>query len=205
MQELMNVITLPSTAAAPKPMSIEEQVAEQLGEEQAIAALAICKKLATEARSIGSIGIEVFGLPDTDEGRNTAKCRFYSWKVRSSALDTLYARARAARADMLVDELVELADAPLPKAADAMVLKAEVERRRLQIDARKWAAGKFNRLLYAEDPRQAAAVQVNITDNRGEGAMAVIMERLARKRAAIEAGRRTVEGEADYHQPAPRE
>jgi len=101
-------------SSAPRPKSLEEQVAEQLPHGDAAAGIAICKRLATEPRSIGSIGVEVFGLPDTDDGRNTAKCRFYRLKVGSSALATLYARAREARADMLVDELVEIADAPSP-------------------------------------------------------------------------------------------
>jgi hypothetical protein len=129
--------------------------------------------------------IEVFDLPDTDEGRNAAKCRFYRMKVRSNALATLYARAREARADMLVDELVEIADAPLPSGDDPVRLKAETERRRLMIDARKWAAGKLNRLLYSDDP-QRAGVQVTINNNdSGASALEEIRQRLARMRAAL--------------------
>jgi hypothetical protein len=173
--------------SAPRPKSLEQQVAEQLPQPEAAAGIAICKRLATEPRSIGSIGIEVFDLPDTDEGRNAAKCRFYRMKVRSGALATLYARAREARADMLVDELVEIADAPLPAGDDPVRLKAETERRRLMIDARKWAAGKLNRLLYSDDPR-GAGVQVTINNNdSGVSALEEIRQRLARKRAALQA------------------
>src|SRR5262245_35940086 len=82
--------------SAPRPQSLEEQVVEQLPPQDAQAGIAICKRLATEPKSIGSIGIDVFGLPDTEEGRNTAKCRFYKLKVASSALLTLYRRAREA-------------------------------------------------------------------------------------------------------------
>ncbi|HEX5959005.1 MAG TPA: hypothetical protein VFY92_10180 [Hyphomicrobiaceae bacterium] len=170
-------------SSASRPKSLEDQVVEQLSPADAAAGIAICKRLATEPRSIGSIGIEAFGLPDTDEGRNTAKCRFYTLKVRSSALATLY--AREARADMLVDEIVEIADAPLPAGDDPIRLKAETERRRLQIDARKWAAGKLNRLLYSDDPSRTA-VQVNVnTYDDGASALEEIRQRLARKRKAL--------------------
>jgi hypothetical protein len=189
MQEPMNI--------APKPMSLEQQVAEQLDAKQAAAGIAICERLAAEPKGVGSIAADVLGFPDDEQGRHAAKCRFYRLKGASSALASLYARAREARADMLADELVELADAPLPAGDDPIRLKAETDRRRLQIDARKWAAGKFNRLLYSEDPRQAAAVQVNITNDNGTSALEVIQERLARKREALAAERRTIEGGGD--------
>jgi hypothetical protein len=86
---------------------------------------------------------------------------------------------------MLVDELVELADAPLPAGDDPIRLKAETERRRLQIDARKWAAGKLNRLLYSDDPnRTAVQVNVNAYDS-GTPVLEEIRRRLARKRKAM--------------------
>src|SRR5690606_1022969 len=155
-----------------------------LGAEAADAGIAICQRLATEPRSIGTIAAAVLGLPDDEQGRNAAKCRFYRLKVASSALATLYARAREARADMLVDELVELADAPLPAGDDPIRLKAETERRRLQIDARKWAAGKLNRRLYSDDP-QRPGMQVTINNDAGASALEEIRQRLARKRAAM--------------------
>lgn len=66
-QHTNGAIVLPATAdAAPKAKKLEELIAEQLPHEDAHAGIAICKRLATEPRSIGSIGIEVFGLPDTD-------------------------------------------------------------------------------------------------------------------------------------------
>jgi hypothetical protein len=172
--------------SSPRPKTLEEQVADQLPPAEAAAAIDICKRLATEPKSIGTIAAAVLGLPDDEQGRHAAKCRFYRLKVASSALASLYARAREARADMLVDELVELADAPLPAGDDPIRLKAETERRRLQIDARKWAAGKLNRLLYSDDPNRTA-VQVNVNNyDDGRASLEVIRERLARKRAALE-------------------
>ena len=41
---------------------------------------------------------------------------------------------------MLVDEHLQLADAPLPASDDVILLKAETERRRLMIDFSKWAS-----------------------------------------------------------------
>ena len=181
------IVVLPGTSAsALRPKSLEEQVAEQLPPADATAGIDICQRLATEPRSIGTIAAAVLGLPDDEQGRHAAKCRFYRLKVGSSALASLYARAREARADMLVDELVELADAPLPAGDDPVRLKAETERRRLQIDARKWAAGKLNRLLYSDDPNRTA-VQVNVnTYDDGRSSLEEIRQRLARKRAALE-------------------
>jgi hypothetical protein len=176
---------LPTNYEAPRPKTLTEQVAEQLSQEEAQAGIAICQRLATEPKSVGTIAASVLGLPDDEQGRHSAKCRFYRLKVASSALASLYARAREARADMLVDELVELADAPLPAGDDPIRLKAETERRRLQIDARKWAAGKLNRLLYSDDPNRTA-VQVNVnTYDDGRAHLAEIRERLARKRKAM--------------------
>jgi hypothetical protein len=140
--------------------------------------IAICQRLATEPKSIGAIAAAVLGLPDDEQGRHAAKCRFYRLRSRAST------RAREARADMVVDEIVEIADAPLLTGSDPIRLKAE--RRRLQIDARKWAAGKLNRLLYSDDPSK---VGVSVTVNNHDGgasALAEIQRRLARKRAALE-------------------
>jgi hypothetical protein len=185
-EHINGAIALPGTLTeARRPKTLEEQVAEQLPQADAEAGIAICQRLATEPKSIGTIAVAVLGLPDDEQGRHAAKCRFYRLKVGSSALASLYARAREARADMLVDELVELADAPLPAGGDPIRLKAETERRRLQIDARKWAAGKLNRLLYSDDPNRTA-VQVNV--NAYDGGAPVLEEirrRLARKRKAM--------------------
>jgi len=192
--------TLPT---ALRPKSLEEQVAEQLTHEAAHAGITICQRLATEPKSIGAIGVDVFGLPDTEEGRHAAKCRFYRLKVASNALAILYARARQARADMLADELVELADAPLPGGEDPIRLKAETERRKLQIDARKWAAGKFNRLLYSDNPERAGVqVTINNRDN-GVSALEDIRQKIARKRAALERAKAESEGKTITVQLVP--
>jgi hypothetical protein len=149
-----------------------------LGAEAAQAGIAICQRLATEAKSIGTIAAAVLGIPDDEQGRHVAKCRFYRMKVASSALASLYARAREARADMLVDEIVEIADEPLPECSDPVELKAETERRRLMIDARKWAAGKMNRLLYSDNPERGG-VQVNVnTYDDGRATLELLNQRL---------------------------
>jgi terminase small subunit-like protein len=169
----------------PRPKSLEEQVADQLPQEDAHAAVVICQRLATEPRSVGAIGAAVWGLPDNDAGRHAAQCRFYRLKVASPALTRLYAHARESRADLLVDQLTELADAPLPESPDGMAAKAEVERRKLQIDVRKWQASRFNRGVYADQPERAG-VHVTINDRGGASALEEIRQRLARKREALE-------------------
>src|SRR5262245_15648806 len=104
---------------------------------------------------------------------------------------------------MLADELVELADAPLPGGEDPIRLKAETERRKLQIDARKWAAGKFNRLLYSDNPERAGVhVTINNPDD-GASALEEIRQRIARKRAALERAKAEREGKVMTVEPHP--
>jgi hypothetical protein len=63
------------------------------------------------------------------------------WLRESEAFRARYARAREDRADVLADEIIEIADrAEGPTAA------------RLQVEARKWAAAKLAPKRYGEKP-----------------------------------------------------
>lgn len=67
------------------------------------------------------------------------ECTIYRWLNRHEEFSKLYTRARESRADIMAEEIIEIAD----KADDANIA-------RVQIDARKWLAGKYNRKLYGE-------------------------------------------------------
>lgn len=63
------------------------------------------------------------------------------WLTESEAFRAAYLRAREDRADVLADEIIEIADrAEGPTAA------------RLQVEARKWAAAKLAPKRYGEKP-----------------------------------------------------
>ena len=60
------------------------------------------------------------------------------WLLDSPDFRRRYHRARRIRAERLVDQVVEIAD-----AGAAAPSEAEARRQRLRIDARKWAVGQF--------------------------------------------------------------
>ncbi|NKJ03465.1 hypothetical protein FHT29_000410 [Rhizobium sp. SG741] len=71
----------------------------------------------------------------------------------------MYARAREAQADALFDEILDIANTPITGEKtkvdkDGNVIemtKADmIEHRRLQIDARKWMAGKLRPKVYGD-------------------------------------------------------
>jgi len=76
----------------------------------------------------------------------------YSWCKSSlrqnPELRRQYEQAVLARCDRLADELIELADQPMPKGLEAQSLSAWVQQLGLQIDARKWAASKLAPRVY---------------------------------------------------------
>lgn len=82
-----------------------------------------------------------------------------------------YARAREAQADLLVDELRDIADTPqlgtktVSKATGTEITEADmIEHRRLQVDARKWLAGKLAPKKYGDkmDVEHGGSVGVTV-------------------------------------------
>lgn len=76
-------------------------------------------------------------------GRGFAYMALLDWIQADPARAALYDRAREERADILADEVTEIADAP----ADTAV---EVARSRLRVEARKWAAARLKPRVYGE-------------------------------------------------------
>lgn len=62
---------------------------------------------------------------------------------RSEELYEMYARARAIGAEVLADEMHDLAASPLPPDLDPRLANAEVQRRRVEIDTKKWTFAKM--------------------------------------------------------------
>lgn len=63
-----------------------------------------------------------------------------------------YARAREAQADHLFDEIMEIADDSTE----------DVNRSRLKVDARKWAAGKLRPKVYGEKAEVALSGEIGV-------------------------------------------
>ena len=62
---------------------------------------------------------------------------------RSEELYEMYSRARAIGAEVLADEMHDLAASPLPTDMDPRYMNAEVQRRRLEVDTKKWTFAKM--------------------------------------------------------------
>jgi hypothetical protein len=78
----------------------------------------------------------------------------YNWaKVQLRNNPDLKAEYDAAckdRADRLVDDLLEIVDAPIPEGLDSGARTAYVNHLRLKLDTRKWIACKFNPRIYGD-------------------------------------------------------
>ncbi len=62
---------------------------------------------------------------------------------RDEELHEMYVRARAIGAEVLADEMHDLARQPLPDKMDVRLANAEVQRRRLEVDTKKWTFARM--------------------------------------------------------------
>jgi hypothetical protein len=69
---------------------------------------------------------------------------------RDPGLRARYQEACEDRADRLAEELLELADSPIPQGLDGPGKSAWVQKLRLQVDTRKWIACKLKPRQYGE-------------------------------------------------------
>ena len=78
----------------------------------------------------------------------------YAWaklQLRNShELKAAYHQAVEDRADRLAEELMELADTPMPEGLDGPGRSAWVQQMRLRVDVRKWAASKLKPKTYGD-------------------------------------------------------
>lgn len=103
------------------------------------------------------------------------KATVFKWLAADRAFSDQYARARECQADALADEVVYIADTPqigtksVSKATGLEITEGDmIEHRRLQVDARKWMAGKLAPKKYGNKQE----IDLNVTD--------ALAERLAR-------------------------
>jgi hypothetical protein len=75
-------------------------------------------------------------------------------------LSKQYERARAALIDKMADEILELADAPVPVLDNGSTDNALVRQRQLQVDTRKWFLSKLAPKVYGD------RLDVQVTDQR---------------------------------------
>ena len=78
----------------------------------------------------------------------------YAWakgQLRSDPeLKIAYQQAVEDRADRLAEELMELADTPMPEGLDGPSKSAWVQQLRLRVDTRKWLTSKLRPKIYGD-------------------------------------------------------
>ena len=120
--------------------SVPQDVIEQ--------AVAVCRMMA-DGKSLKDACAEE-GMP--------ARSTFYKWMSDYKEVSDMYTRAREERADLMADEILNIADAPLDLAEDdneddgaaKTLFRRAMEQRKQMIDARKWAAAKLNPKTYSD-------------------------------------------------------
>jgi len=92
----------------------------------------------------------------------------------SPALAERYAQARGALLDAMVDQILTLADAPVPVLENGATDPGMVRQRQLQIDARRWILSKLAPSKYGD------RLDVSVSDARISisGALAAAQSRL---------------------------
>jgi len=86
--------------------------------------------------------------------KSTSPSPSYAWakgQLRNNPeLKLAYQQAVEDRADRLAEELMEIADTPMPDGLDGPGRSAWVQQMRLRVDVRKWAASKLKPKTYGE-------------------------------------------------------
>lgn len=108
----------------------------------------ICERLA-DGESLRSI-CEADDLP--------ARSTVFRWLSLHPEFQDQYARAREAQADAIFDEMIDIADNPLigektktlPDGKKETTTGDMIEHRRLQVETRKWMAGKLRPKKYSD-------------------------------------------------------
>jgi hypothetical protein len=85
----------------------------------------------------------------------------HKWLLADEERNKLYREARKHQADAHIDQLIELADAPVPVDDQGRTDSAAVNQLRLRVDTRKWIASKYHPGLYGE----RVAVDANVNTN----------------------------------------
>lgn len=88
----------------------------------------------------------------------------YAWAKKTlrndPELHSQYREAQQDRADRLAEQIIELADTPMPEGLEGKERSAWVQHLRVQIDSRKWVAAKLHPRIYGE------RLDVSMTETR---------------------------------------
>lgn len=127
---------------------MEAQDENTLSTEELEIALEVCESVEVTPRGLEHICKE--------HGKITART-FHRWLERSEELRQRYARAKEMQADLIAFQVLEIADTPVVGVRTKTTLTGTevtegdmIEHRRLQVDARKWAAGKLSPKKYGD-------------------------------------------------------
>jgi hypothetical protein len=80
--------------------------------------------------------------------------------ANDEAFRSKYDDAIQARADLLAEQILDLADETMPEWLEGSGASAWVQQKRLQVDARKWVASKLKPRTYGD------RLDVSVSDNR---------------------------------------
>jgi hypothetical protein len=106
---------------------------------------------------------------------------------RNPELRARYAEACEDRADRLAEQLLELADTPIPEGLDGPGKSAWVQQLRLKVDARKWIACKLKPRQYGDRiDLEVRHTSISITAALAEAERRVIEARTAEQSAPLE-------------------
>ena len=115
----------------------------------------ICDKIATSA----------VGLHQACKENDLHPSNFYRWIAENEKLRDKYTQARDVQADLLADQIIQLAD---DKSHDTQAGEfgevgnaAAIQRSRLQVEARKWIAAKLKPKKYGDKVEVDQTISVN--------------------------------------------
>ena len=114
-----------------------------------------CWQTMTEQMSLGkslSSALRVEGMPSYHAVMMMLKA--------NPQFREMYEKAIENRADRLAEEILELADEPMPDGLEGAMASAWVQQKRMQVDARKWIASKLKPKMYGD------RIDVSVTDTR---------------------------------------
>lgn len=100
---------------------------------------------------------------------------FYDWIDKDEDKLQQYARACARRADAIFEDAMQIADTPQDGVITKMDKDGEIEtttadmiaHRRLQVETRRWAAGKLNPKKYGDKVQQEHSGEIGIKQITG--------------------------------------
>jgi len=117
----------------------------------------ICHEIATSSKGTARICQK---HKENDE-RFPSNTVFFGWLNMHPWVAEQYARAKAAQAEYMADECLEIADDGKNDLVEGVLNKEVVMRSRLRIDTRKWVASKLLPKKYGE------AVQMKVANHDG--------------------------------------